>query len=60
MARFNTATAQSSAPKEPVSVTVKPVKDADAGVYVVTVKVDNSEAGSSVVRTSPKEFAYQS
>lgn len=58
MARSNSARLCSS--KEPVSVTVKPVKDNDAGVYEVTIKVDDSEEGSSVVRTSPKEFAYQS
>ena len=47
-------------PKEPVHVTVKPVKDAETGVYEITVKIDDCEEGSSVVRTSPKEFAYQS
>lgn len=58
MSRSNAARSYSQ--KEPISVTVKPVKDAEAGVYEVTVKVDDSEGGSSVVRTSPKEFAYQS
>jgi len=45
---------------EPVSVTVKPVKHAGVGVYEVTVKVDDCAPGSSVVRTSPREYAFQS
>lgn len=53
-------TLRSCSQKEPVSVTVKPVKDAEAGVYEVTVKIDDTEEGSSVVRTISKEFAYQS
>lgn len=44
---------------EPVTVTLKPVRGAGAGVYEVTVRVDDREPGSSVVRTSPREFAFQ-
>lgn len=44
---------------EPVVVTVKPVEEAGVGVYEVTVKVDDRTPGSSVVRTSPREFAFQ-
>lgn len=54
------AVKEKSAPTaEPVTVTVTPVKDAGAGVYNVSVKVDNRKPGSSVVRTSPREFAFQ-
>lgn len=54
------AVKQKSAPApEPVTVTVTPVHGAGAGVYEVTVKVDDRALGSSVVRTSPREFAFQ-
>lgn len=46
-------------PSEQVSITVKPVEGADSGVFEVTVQIDDQKPGSSVVRTSPREFAYQ-
>jgi hypothetical protein len=44
---------------EPVVVTIKPTKGGEAGVFELTVRVDNLTAGSSVVRSSPREFAFQ-
>lgn len=46
-------------PPEPVHVTVKLVEGADKGVVQVVVQVDNKEPGSSLVRTSPRAFAFQ-
>jgi hypothetical protein len=43
---------------EAIVVSVEPAGQ-DAGVYVVSVRVDNHEPGLSVVRTSPREFAFQ-
>ena len=46
-------------PPEPVSVTVKPAQNAGVGVYEVTVKIDDRKSGSSIVRTSPRDDAFQ-
>jgi hypothetical protein len=53
--------ADAAAVPEPVTVTVKPV-NTDGGVYQVTVRTENrggSREGSAVVRTSPRQFAFQ-
>jgi hypothetical protein len=53
-----------SAPKtdhvvnEAITVSVEPTGQ-DAGVYRVSVRVENHAPGSSVVRTSPRHFAFQ-
>ncbi len=48
------------APKsEPVEVTDRPVAGAGNGVYKVTVKVDDRQPGSSIVRTIQPHFALQ-
>jgi hypothetical protein len=44
---------------ESVQVTVHPSDSGEAGVCVVTIKIDNHEPSSSVVRTSPRELALQ-
>ena len=47
-------------PLETVEVIeVKPLQEEGAGVYEVTVRVDDRAPGSSVVRTLPRRFAYQ-
>lgn len=45
------------AANEKISVSVEPAGP-NAGVYVVSVRVDNHAPGSSVVRTSPRQFAF--
>lgn len=44
---------------EPIQIDVKPLREEGEGVFEVTVTVHDRSAGSSVVRTSPKPFAYQ-
>ena len=43
---------------ETVVVTLKPAKGGGTGVFELTVKVDDSASESSVVRSSPREFAF--
>ena len=45
---------------DPVEVTDRPVPGAGNGVYKVTVKIDDRQPGSSVVRTIQRHFAFQS
>jgi hypothetical protein len=44
--------------QQSVSVSIRP-SGQGKGVYEISVQVDNDTPGSSVVRTSPKHFAFQ-
>jgi len=45
--------------RETVEVSIRPLREAGAGVYEITVKIDDREPSMSVVRTSPRQFAFQ-
>jgi hypothetical protein len=52
------AAAAASGP-EPIKVTDRPLAGAGNGVYRITVKIDDRQPGSAVVRTIQPKFAYQ-
>jgi hypothetical protein len=45
-------------PPEPVNVTVRPAQGGENGVFEITVQVDDKQAASTQVRTSPRRFAF--
>lgn len=58
-AAYLEASAGPKVESEPVEVTDRPVPDAGKGVYRVTVKIDDRQPGSSLVRTIQRHFAFQ-
>jgi hypothetical protein len=53
-----TEVAGTQMPGPSVSVKIKPVAGTSRGVFEVTVKTNDHE-GTTVVRTSPRQFAFQ-
>jgi len=45
--------------RDTVRVTVEPASEYGANVFSVQIKINKREPGGSLVRTSPREFAFQ-